>query len=244
MLADLRVISSKAPAALMPRLLERLCGPMGLSWEHEALGGVEAAARIRMSQGMGCDIAVLERAALEALAEEGLILSSSLTDVVLSRTAIATAQDVPAPDVASVAGLTMALRASPSIGYSTGPSGRALLRLIEQWGLLRELQDRLIQAPAGVPVGRLMVEGRVAMGFQQLSELRGMQGLHILGLMPPGAEIDTVFSAAVLSVSVRPELAARVVAGMASAELAALRRECGFDEAPVRRGAGSGDMER
>lgn len=232
--AVLRVMSSKAPAALLPRLLERIALSRGLAWEHCALGGVEAVARLREDQAGAFDIAVLERTALETLAEEGLIRRASLTDVVLSRTAIAVGAGSLRPDVGSVASLVKALRQASTIGYSTGPSGRALLGLLVAWGLFDELQGRLVQAPTGVPVGRLIREGRVALGFQQLSELRGVQDIEVLGLMPKGAEIDTVFSAAVCAGSTQPDRSGAVIAAMASPDFKRLRAERGFDEAPAR----------
>ena len=59
--------------------------------------------------------------------------------------------------------------AAASIGYSTGPSGIALKRLFERWGIADEIEQRLVQAPPGVPVGTLVARGEVELGFQQLS---------------------------------------------------------------------------
>ncbi len=52
--------------------------------------------------------------------------------------------------------------------------------------------------------------------------------------MPKGAEIDTVFSAAVCAGSTQPDRSGAVIAAMASPDFKSLRAECGFDEAPAR----------
>ena len=241
----LRVISSRATAALLPPLLEHCCVPLGEPFDYLSMGGVDALARIRASvpasepsEG-GFDIAVLERSALEALADESLIIRSTLTDLALSHTAIATRHGEPQPAVATIAELLATLRTVRSIGYSTGPSGRELLRFLERSGLLPELVGRLIQAPPGVPVARLIAEGKVSIGFQQLSELRGFPGVDVLGPLPPGAEIDTLFGVAVCRASIIADRAARILARMVAAETLPIRRRFGFDDPPSHFPAGN-----
>ena len=67
--------------------------------------------------------------------------------------------------------------AAPTVGYSTGPSGVALIQLFERWGIAEGSAGRLVQAPPGVPVGALVARGEVALGFQQLTELMHLQGI-------------------------------------------------------------------
>ena len=105
-----------------------------------------------------------------------------------------------------------ALRAANRIGYSTGPSGTALLKMIDDWGLTVELGDRLVQARPGVPVARSLADGEVELGFQQLSELVGQPGVRILGVLPPDCAIDTVFAGAVATSSNNTARAAEVLA--------------------------------
>jgi molybdate transport system substrate-binding protein len=45
-------------------------------------------------------------------------------------------------------------------------------------------------------VGTLLASGQVALGFQQLSELLGIDGIDIIGILPEAIRIDTVFCAA------------------------------------------------
>jgi molybdate transport system substrate-binding protein len=228
------VISSKASARLLPALLEHLMGPAAQGWSCLAIGGVDAVQRIRAvkpdpsDRAEHFDIAVLEASALAALEAEGHVLPGSYVPLVISSTAVAVARGAVRPDVSSLSALQEALAQAPSIGYSTGPSGRALLGLLERWGMLPALNERLVQAPPGVPVARLIAQSTVAIGFQQLSELLGVDGVDVLGPMPEGARIDTEFGAAVVRASVQPAAAARLIDAMASAGTEALRIEHGF----------------
>lgn len=197
--------------------------------EFVSIGGVEAARRVRA--GEPADVVVLAGDVIDALIDEGLLLKASRRELALSAVAVAVPAGTPLPDIASAQALRETLLAAPRIGYSTGPSGQALLRLFEQWQLSEVLGPRLVLAQPGVPVGRLLADGRVEIGFQQLSELQGMDGVAVVGVMPPGLEIVTSFVGAVSVHSRQPQAAQRLLDFMAAPATATLKQRYGM-EAP------------
>ena len=116
-----------------------------------------------------------------------------------------------------------------SVGYSTGPSGVALAAMFERWGIAEEIRPRIVLASPGVPVGRLVAEGEVELGFQQYSELMHLPGIDILGAMPPGCEIVTTFSAALCTVSTRPEAVRSLLAFLSSPAAVDAKRRNGME---------------
>lgn len=189
--------------------------------EIESVGGVDAATRV--AAGEWVDLVFLALGALQKLAADGHVDPATVTPLLGSQVAVA----VPTDGVdaaawdggAAFAGpdqLQAALLSAANVGYSTGPSGTALLRQISGWGLDAALAGRLVQARPGIPVARLLAEREVSLGFQQLSELVGQPGIRILGVMPLGCEIDTVFAGAVAACATDPSRASEVLSLYAS----------------------------
>ncbi len=195
----------------------------------ESVGGVDAAKRVQAGESF--DGVVLASDAIEKLIAGGCVLAGSRADLVRSSVAVAVKAASLLPDISSEAALRSAVVAAPSIGYSTGPSGVALLKLFERWGMWDALQPRVVQAPAGVPVGTLVARGEVALGFQQFSELMHAPGITVVGNLPEGASITTIFSAAVCAVSTQREALAALFAFMASSQATATKQLHGMDAA-------------
>ena len=199
--APLLGISSMATRPWLAAVCEAIARQTGASIRFESVGGVDAAARV--AGGEAFDLVVLAADALDKLAAAGHVVAASLRPLALSQVAIAVPAGAVRPDVRSEPALRAAVLAASRIGYSTGPSGVALLQLFARWGLLEPLRERLVQARPGVPVAALLARGQAELGFQQLSELKDEPGIALLGTMPPGLEIVTTFSGAVGAHSTR-----------------------------------------
>lgn len=204
--------------------------------ELESVGGVEAERRV--AGGEPVDLVFLADGALRRLAGDGQVIGDTLVPLAVSRVAVAVAAPgaahADAREEAAFAdadGLRAALREADRIGYSTGPSGTALVRMIDAWGMASELGDRLVQAPPGVPVARLLADRDVDLALQQESELVGQPGIRILGVLPEDSAIDTVFAGAVAAAATDPVAAAAVLERLAAPSAASLIRAHHFTPA-------------
>jgi len=88
-----------------------------------------------------------------------------------------------------------------------------------------------VQAPPGVPVGSLVADGKVALGFQQLSELIHQPGIAIVGAMPKAVEIITTFSGAVCTACTQRGAARELLVFMASPPTADAKHRQGMEPA-------------
>ncbi len=214
-----------ATRALLAELVAGFEAQTGTAVAIESVGGVDAAKRV--AAGEAFDLVLLASDALDKLAAAGHVLPTRV-DYVQSPVAIAVPAGAPLPDVGSEAALKAAVQAAATIGYSTGPSGQHLMRLFERWGLAAELASRTVQAKPGVPVGSQVASGEVALGFQQLSELQGLPGIQIVGLLPADCAFITTFSGCVATTSAQPELAQRFLAHLNSPDTAATKQRHGM----------------
>jgi len=219
-------ISSMATRSLLAELAAAYRQRSGVEVDFESVGGVDAARRVQ--SGEAFDVVVLAREALAALADAGRVIAASRVDLARSGVAIAIRAGAARPDVGTADALRDAVRTAHTIGYSTGPSGAALLQLFERWGIAGAVRDRLVQAPSGVPVGTLVADGAAEIGFQQLSELMNLPGIDVLGPMPAGAEIDTTFSAGVSAAAKQPGTAGELLDFLRSPAAAEAKRRHGM----------------
>ena len=225
----LKLISSMATRQVLAELAALWQHSSGIDVSIESVGGVDAAKRVQAGEAF--DGVVLDSSAIEKLIAGGQVLAGGRRDLVRSSVAMAVKAGAPVPDISTESALRSAIEAAHTIGYSTGPSGVALVKLFERWGILDALQTRIVQAPAGIPVGTLVARGEVVLGFQQLSELMHLEGIRVVGTLPEAVGITTIFSAATCAACTQRDTLARLLTFMASGEAAQVKRRHGMQPA-------------
>ncbi|HSV80936.1 MAG TPA: substrate-binding domain-containing protein [Ramlibacter sp.] len=211
-------ISSMATRQLLGELAAAYEQQAGAKVAIESVGGVTAAKRVE--GGEAFDAIFLAADAVDRLVAAGAVLPGSRVDLFRSGVAIGVPTGQPQPDIASEEAVKQAVLAAPTVGYSTGPSGTALLQLFERWGIRQRIERQLVQAPAGVPVAALVGRGEIALGFQQWSEMLNVPGVTIVGPLPEAIQITTTFSGGVCAASQQPD-AVRALLGFLASPAAA-----------------------
>jgi molybdate transport system substrate-binding protein len=222
-------ISSMATSTVLAELVRAYESRSGRTAAIESIGGVDAARRV--AAGEPFDVVVLAREAIDRLLAEGHLVDGSRIDLVRSGVAVAVRAGAPRPDISSEDAVRRAVLAARTIGTSTGPSGVALGRLFERWGIAGDVRARVVTPPPGVPVGRLVASGEVELGFQQLSELIHQGGIDVVGPLPEAIQIVTTFSAAVGARARAADAARGLLDFMASPAAADAKRRQGMEPA-------------
>ncbi len=218
-----------ATRQLLVELVDAYQRHSGQRVSMESVGGVDAAKRV--AAGEAFDVVVLASDAIDKLIAAGHALAGSKVDLVRSGVAVAVRAGAPAPDISSEAAVRAVVLQARSLSYSTGPSGVALAQLFERWGIAGEIGGRLVVPAPSVPVGALVASGEVELGFQQLSEMIHLEGITVLGPLPPAIQITTIFSAAVCARSTQAEAARALLAYMASPAADEAKRRQGMTPA-------------
>ncbi len=219
------VISSMATRQILIELAA-LCSAAGRPVRVESVGGVDAARRVRAGENF--DVVVLAADAIKALSDEGFIMRDSVQVFARSPTAMALPAGVPLPAQCDEATVRAVVSSCKRIGLSTGPSGKSIAQLLQAWDKIEPLQSRIVHAPPGIPVARLIANGDADVGFQQLSELLGEPGIQIAGTLPQSLQPMTIFSCAISHKATDVAAASAIAEIFASASAATVKQRGGM----------------
>jgi molybdate transport system substrate-binding protein len=131
--------------------------------------------------------------------------------------------------VSSVDALRRTLLAAKSIAYSDSASGVYVsTELFQRLGIADQVASKSRMIPAE-PVGAVVARGEAEIGFQQISELKPIAGIDLVGPLPPEVQKFTIFSAGIVAGTKEPEAAKVLISFLASPAAAAAIRESGME---------------
>ncbi len=229
MTATLKLLSSMATREVLNELATRYERDTNQKIATEAAGGVDVAKRVQ--NGEVVDIVVLASTAIDKLIADGKMVAGSRVDLVQSGVSIAVRAGAPRPDISSEDALKRAVLNAKTLSYSTGPSGVYLEKMFARWGILEDIRPRIVVPPPGKPVGSLVADGTVELGFQQLSELINLAGIDVVGPLPAAVQTITIFSGGVSANCAQPDAARAVLKFMASPAAADAKQRHGMESA-------------
>jgi molybdate transport system substrate-binding protein len=185
----MRVMSTLAVAVVLRGLTPR--APVAMDVEFDPTMRLLK----RIEAGERADIAILTDAGVEGLMAQGVLVPGSRRDLALSHIGMAVKAGAARPDISTLAALQATLLAAPSIAYSgAGASGLFFAGLLERLGIAEAVNAKATIIPQGFTAA-LAARGEVALAIQQISELMAVEGVDILGKLPPEANTGAVFSA-------------------------------------------------
>jgi molybdate transport system substrate-binding protein len=196
-----------------------------------SMGTTHNAIPVRLDRGEAIDVIILASPALEDLIKKGKVRADSRTDLVISKIGMAVKAGAPHPDITSLDALKRTLLSAKSVAYSDSASGVYLsTELFPKMGIWEQIKSKSKKIEAD-PVGNFVATGEFEIGFQQISELRPVKGIDIVGELPEGAQRATIFSAAIPATAVHPEAAKALIEWLASPAAYAAIRNSGLEPA-------------
>jgi molybdate transport system substrate-binding protein len=217
--AEIRVMISggltAAYRALVPEF-ERTTGNKVVTAFGPSMGTTENALPVRLSRGEPADVLIMVGYALDDLAREGKVVAGSQVALVRSPMGIAVRAGTPKPDISSVEALRRSLLAAKSVAYSDSASGVYVENeLFSRLGIVDQMKRKSRMIPAE-PVGEVVARGEAEIGFQQISELKPVRGIDIVGPLPPEVQNITVFSAGIATGAREPSAGQALISFLAS----------------------------
>jgi molybdate transport system substrate-binding protein len=206
---------SAAYKALVPEF-ERSTGHKVLTAYGPSMGTTTHAIPVRLERGEPADVLIMVGYALDDLAKKGKAVADSKVDLVKSPIAVAVKSGTPKPDISTPDALKRALLAVKTVAYSDSASGVYVsTEMFPKLGIAEEMKDKARKIPA-TPVGEIVAHGTAEIGFQQMSELKPVAGIDIVGPLPDELQKITVFSAGIATVSKQPEAGKALIKFLAS----------------------------
>ena len=182
----------------------------------------------RLREGERADVLILTREGLDELIAEGAVVASSRVDLARSYVGLAVKTGQPHPDIATEAAFKKTLLLARSIAYSRiGASGIYFAELIRRLGIAAEINARAT-ITSGFTAERL-VTGEADIAVQQLSELKQVAGIELVGPIPLHLQTAAVFTAGRMTVSAHAEAADALLNYLASKEVAPVLKQAGLE---------------
>ncbi|MCP3399487.1 substrate-binding domain-containing protein [Bradyrhizobium sp. CCGB20] len=215
-----------------------LMGAMrGLSSAFETASGIHVDADFaptlallkRLRDGEAADLVILTREGLDEMIGEGRVLAGSAADLARSFVGIAVQAGQAHPDISSEAALRKSLLSARSVAYSRlGASGVYYAQLIQRWGIAADINAKATIVEQGFTAERL-VTGEADLAVQQISELKQVDGIEVVGPIPHDLQTPAVFSAGRMANAKQAEAADRLLRYLASPEVVPVLRQSGLE---------------
>jgi molybdate transport system substrate-binding protein len=196
--------------------------------------GPPAAIKGRIEDGEVVDVAVLAAPLIDALVSQGKLAVGTSVELARSGLGIAVRAGAPKPDISTVEAFTRALLAAKSIVAGDPAAGGAsaihFQSVIERLKIAEELRPKL-KLNSGSYNAEFVARGEAELAIQQISEILPVKGAELVGPLPPGVQVTTVFKAAIGANAGEPAAARELIAFLKSREGAQVIAATGMEPA-------------
>src|SRR5882757_6417317 len=218
--------------ALVPEF-ERKTGHKVVTAYGPSMGTTVNAIPVRLERGEPADVLIMVGYALGDLIKQGKVVADSRVDLVKSPIGIAVKSGAPRPDISSAETIKQALLSAKTIAYSDSASGVYVsTEMFDRLGIATQMKDKARMIPA-TPVGEIVAQGEAEIGFQQISELKPVAGIDIVGPLPESLQKITVFSAGITTVSKEPDAGKALISFLGSPDARDTLVKSGLDPIPA-----------
>jgi molybdate transport system substrate-binding protein len=222
-----RVLSTLAVKGAFAELASRFQAASGARIEADFAPTLALLDRLR--RGEVPDVVILTREGLSEMLGEHRVAAASYVDIARSWVGIAVKAGRAHPDISTEAALRAALVGARAVAYSRiGASGILFAELIARLGIAHIVDAHAVVIPSGLTAERLLTD-EADLAVQQISELKQVAGVEIVGPIPRELQVAAVFSAGCMMATDNVLPAEQFLKFLRSPEAAAVLREAGLE---------------
>ncbi len=230
-MTSLNILSGGAAQGLVASLAPdfKMRTGFGIAGEFGAVGAMAE----KLRKGMPTDIVILTAALVAKLAQENLVVSSSIADVGLVETSLAVRKRDSLITVRDEADLRQALLASDAIfvpDTQASTAGIHVAKVLAQIGIADAVASRLKIYPNGATAMRHLAasDAKRPIGCTQSTEIISTEGVVLSGSLPAGCGLSTMYTAAVATRAGNAKQAQVLIGLLTNADQREPRSRAGF----------------
>jgi molybdate transport system substrate-binding protein len=231
--AELRIMTTGAPRKAVDFIMERFGREAGhtATYVQDTAGGV----RRRVEGGEAADVIVATPDVLTALEKAGKVAAGTRIDFATTGVGVGIKEGWAKPDIATVDHIRKLVLDAPSIALPDPKAGGTSAVYIEGMFKTLGLSD-VVNAKAKLKAGGyaadLVASGDAVVVFHQISEIRPVKGVTLVGPLPAEIQLTTTYSAALSAGAAQADAAKAFLAAVAGPLGKAAAEAVGMD--PVR----------
>jgi molybdate transport system substrate-binding protein len=183
----------------------------------------------RLRRGEAADLVILTREGLSEMLAEHRVAAASYVDIAKSWVGIAVKAGRAHPDISTEQALRTALVQARAVAYSRlGASGILFAQLIVRLGIAHIVNAHAVVIPQGLTAERV-VSDEADLAVQQISELKQVAGIEIVGEIPRELQVPAVFSAGCMMATDKVVPAEQFLRFLRCPEAVSVLREAGLE---------------
>ena len=187
-----------------------------------------------LAEGLVPDVVVLADDRMANAVKSAMVENDSVIEVGRVAMGVAVNAKAPAPDISTPEAFKQALLNAKSIVYidpARGTSGAHFAKVLERLGIADAVKGKTTLGSGGhvvEPVGR----GEIELGVHQISEILPVEGVKLVGPLPPALQNETLYQGAVMAASSHKTEARAFLTFIRSPEVRQIFTAKGFIERP------------
>jgi molybdate transport system substrate-binding protein len=228
--SEIRVMSGGAPKEVFAQLTPKFEQQTGnkVVFVYEVL----TALREKIAAGEKVDVLVMPVPMLDGYAKDGKLRANIRATFGTVGTDVVVKEGAPRPDISTKEKFREAMLAARSVVHATPgktPSGTHMGKVMEQLGIADAMARKIIHRPALEGGVQLVADGQADIGIYPASEVANVKGVAVVGALPAGIHLNTLYGGAATADSAAGEAAAAFVKFMAAPENRNVWKQAGFD---------------